>query len=163
VNPRTPEETQKAFEAQYKAIQSSCKAYDSGETWEAMRIATAVHTLVHDHGKNYVSILTRMGIRGSLRFMSSGRVRGDGELAWSPLVRAKMADSGNEYEPMLGLGPQESRNNVWTHEYIQFHQWWEKEVLSRAQITPLPAKVSCSPCVIRKGAAITVTLMTRVT
>ena len=131
ISKRTLEEVQKAFEAQYKALQASCRAYDAGEKWEAMRIATTVHTLVHDHGKSYHSILTQLGIRGSLRFLSSGRVRGDSELAWSPLVSAEMTQVGIKCHHMLGEGPQTSRNNVWTHEYVQFPTWWEKEKISR--------------------------------
>jgi hypothetical protein len=128
---RSPEETQRAFDALYKAIQASCKAYDAGETWEAMRIATAVHTLVHDHGKNYISVLSRLGIRSSLRFLSSGRVSGDGQLAWSPLVGTQMSDTGTRYFPMLGNGPQGTRDGTWDHESIQFGRWWEKEIISR--------------------------------
>jgi hypothetical protein len=56
-----------------QALAASCEAYDGGHEWEAARLATTTFTLVHDRGA-IRSLLTQLGLKASLRFVSSGRV-----------------------------------------------------------------------------------------
>jgi hypothetical protein len=127
---RAPEEIQRAFDTLYKSILSFCKLYDSGETWYAGWIATAVHSLVQDHGKSYKSVLTQLGLSSPLRFLSSGRMpENAGEFAWSPLVGMSVSESGNEYHPQFGRGPQGTDHGAWDHRYVQFTRWWDKEII----------------------------------
>src|SRR5882724_5796434 len=52
------------------ALQASCEGYDKGNQWEASRLATAAYAMVSDGGKNSRSILTQLGLRSSLKFIS---------------------------------------------------------------------------------------------
>src|SRR5258708_10006160 len=45
-----------------QALAASCTSYDSGNEWEAARLATTVFTLVHDGG-SIISLLTRPRLR----------------------------------------------------------------------------------------------------
>jgi hypothetical protein len=69
---RPREEVLDALNQQREALIASCKSYDEGNRWEALRLATAVYIIVHDGGRNSKSILTQLGLRGSLRFVGSG-------------------------------------------------------------------------------------------
>ncbi|SDR55111.1 hypothetical protein SAMN05519103_05038 [Rhizobiales bacterium GAS113] len=124
---RSPDELRAAFEIQRQALAASCASFDSGNKWEAIRLAATVHTLVHDQGKSYKSILTQMGIRGSLRFLSSGRVPERSELgAFKPLVVLQIHANGTaEYLPKF------ENYNPRPHINVQFHDWWEDERIFR--------------------------------
>jgi hypothetical protein len=95
-----------------------------GNEWEAPRLATVVFTLVHDGG-SITSLLTQLGLRASLRFVSSGRADHNPNLVTSspPLVSMAINQAkGVRFIPRLGersgsSGPLE----------LQFHTWWAKE------------------------------------
>ena len=70
---RTVAETKEALDVQRRAIVASCAAYDNGEKWEALRLATAVYLVVHDGGKNNKSLLTQLGVRDATKFIASAR------------------------------------------------------------------------------------------
>jgi hypothetical protein len=125
VRPR--HEIEEALAIQRLAITASCKAYDLGERWEAIRLATAVFTVVHDAGKKYISILSQLGLRAKLRFVASGfeysprnvlrethlvstRIYSDGTAEYLPLIQSDMADMGR---------------------LLQFREWWEREIIFR--------------------------------
>ena len=68
---RTSLEIEEAFREQRSFLRSSCKAYDEGVFAEARRMATAVHVLLHDsHGRTR-SLLTQLGLKDELQFVSS--------------------------------------------------------------------------------------------
>ena len=85
--PRPPEELDKAFKNQMRALGSSVRNWlHNGADFETARIATAVANLVYDRGRA-VSILTQLGAKADMAFLSSGAVEQDGNLLdESPLV-----------------------------------------------------------------------------
>lgn len=111
------------FTEQREMLESSCAGYDAGKTWEAKRIASCVHTFVHDFGRT-VSLLSQLKLRGSLRFISSA-------IAWSetsptaqmPLVAVRADASGCRYVPFLDDRPPERFDR------ISFSSWWEQPIL----------------------------------
>lgn len=115
---------------QRRALEASCEAYDAGKEWEAARLATAIFTLVHDGG-SITSLLTQLGLRASLRFLSSGRYEHpeDGAkvlLESPPLVSLRAKDDGTfECIPKFAL-----RRPV--VKPVQFETWWAKESVYRA-------------------------------
>lgn len=121
---RTREELVQLLAEQRQALSASCEGYDSGKEWEAARLATAVFTLVHDGG-SIRSLLTQLGLRGSLRFISSGRVVDDLAVAAAspPLVMFTLGPNGAKFVPRLENGP--PRRMV----ELQFTTWWAKEVI----------------------------------
>lgn len=112
---------------QRKALGASAENYDRGEKWEAQRLATTVYTLVHDGGRNSQSILTQIGIRGSLRFISSGRPVDHRNLADEhPLVMMQIGGENSGYVPRLGESSNENRN-------VQFDRWWTSDLIYRSR------------------------------
>lgn len=110
-----------ALEIQKQAIAASCEGYDKGNTWEAMRLATCVHTILHD-SRSIISIATQLGIKGALRFVSYAAPRAKGSIfRHEPLVFLRFGP-GNEakYLPHLNNGPIQPKS-------VQFHTWWEDE------------------------------------
>jgi hypothetical protein len=123
---RSHEELLASLQTQLMAIEVSCQSYDAGNQWEAFRIATAVHVLVHDGGKKVRSILTQLGIRGPLRFVSSGHGHFPGNLARElQLVKMRIStERGGEYLPVLGDCATPPR-------LVQFHTWWDDDKIFR--------------------------------
>jgi hypothetical protein len=123
---RTKEDLQQALENQCRALRASSTAYDSGELWEATRLATSVIVTVHDGGRNYQSILSQLGMRGRLRFVSTAfQYSSRNMLRETHLLSTKIYGDGMaEYKPLLDGAPHPIR-------FIQFHQWWEKELIFR--------------------------------
>jgi hypothetical protein len=122
------DELRAAFDVQRRALIASCESYDSGHLWEALRLATSVHTLVHDGGKNNRSLLSQLGVRGSMRFLASGRdIAGSKNLlADTPLVIMRVTGSGVFYVPRLeGASPREAR-------WLQVGKWWEEDLIFRS-------------------------------
>jgi hypothetical protein len=126
---RSREDLLVALDIQLKALKSSCHSYDEGNFWEAIRLATIVKTLVHDGGKKVVSVLTQLGMRGSLRFVSSGHPENPRNLLREltlVFTRLKMTEQGPiaQFIPHLGEGPDAVRR-------VQFHSWWDDEKIFR--------------------------------
>jgi hypothetical protein len=123
---RPRSEVERALEIQSNAIRSSDAAYDAGEWWEALRLATAVFIVVHDGGRRNTSILSQLGIRGKLRFVSSGfQYSPTNRLRETHLLSTRVYGDGTaEYRPLLG-------GAGWSPRLIQFREWWEKELIFR--------------------------------
>jgi hypothetical protein len=106
------------------ALAASCESYDKGNDWEAARLATTIFTLVHDGG-SINSVLTQLGVRGSLRFFSSGtEVNPKTLTASAPLVmfRAQLAATAkSKAVPLLDGGPPGLTRRT------QFSTWWAQE------------------------------------
>lgn len=120
---RTKAELLQLLADQRAALAASCQSYDKGNEWEAARIANSIFTLVHDGG-SIISILSQLGIRGSLRFISSGH--GDepnNAMAGIPLVGFSLQrDGGSKTVPLCALGLERDRK-------AQFPNWWAKELI----------------------------------
>jgi hypothetical protein len=115
----------KTLAEQRLALVNRCENYDSGAEWEACHIAGIIFTMLHDGG-SIISILTQLGIRGRLRFISSGDVfRPEQVSTYVPLVmfRAQQTSQGvvGKTIPLLDDAVQIGfRHN-------QFPTWWAKE------------------------------------
>ena len=109
---------------QRAALAASCAGFDSGNQWEAARLATTVFTLLHDGG-SIVSILTQLGLRASLRFVSTAHPMNPGNaLPETPLIALRLSDKGATYVPAFGNAPFPSTRS-------QFPTWWVKELIYR--------------------------------
>lgn len=120
---RTRAELRTSFQEQFAALQASSRGYDSGDLWEAKRLATTIHILVHDGGKRTVSLLTQLGIRSNLSFLSSrGEWHENNLLPNMPLTVMQFDDQGIAYFPSFGIMQEQ-------HQYLSFSRWWDEEVL----------------------------------
>jgi hypothetical protein len=123
---RKPEEIREALEVQRSALTASCKAYDEGNRWEAIRLATTVFVIVHDAGKKFQSLLAQLGIRGKLRFVASGfPANPNNLLRETNLVMARVHSDGRaEYVPLLDEASVPIRR-------VQVHSWWKDDLILR--------------------------------
>ena len=143
---RTEGELREALSEQIKALKSSCKAYDKGETWEAKRLATSIYILVHDGGRNSRSLLGQLGLKENTSFISS--IYDDEQPDWlprgygkpmsfglSPMLGFKIlpANSGVEHDPMLGREADKYEN-------LSFKKWYRQNVLNEASPLRLTRK-----------------------
>ena len=110
---------------QRAALAASCEGYDKGNEWEAARLATSVFTLVHDGG-DIQSLLTRLGLRAGLRFVSTGRYQPPPGMqvsfATPALLGMRAGPDGMRFVPQFQLSarkPEPTR--------VQFETWWAKE------------------------------------
>jgi hypothetical protein len=123
------------LQEQRAALHASCEGFDRGDDWEAPRLATAIFTLVHDGG-GIVSLLTQLGLRSSLRFLSSGRIVDKPNLiALSPPLLKMSGDQlrGVRFEPRPG-------DLAYNHRRIQFESWWGKETIYKRDASALTRK-----------------------
>jgi hypothetical protein len=120
---KSREEIVEHFNAAKSALQVSCKSFDEGNRWEAMRLATTVYSLVNDGGRNSVSILTQLGLRASLRFPSRANIIPGNFVADTPLVIFRISSQGPECLPLLNdpIGDETKP--------LQFQRWWDQTIL----------------------------------
>jgi hypothetical protein len=135
--PRNSDEILRAFSTQGRHLMASCRLYDDGDKTEALRLATIVHTLVHDAGKNH-SILSQLEIKHKMLFMASGQLadgaRVGGANRYTPLIRfekyrdrQRYRNNIPEFIPVstycrmhgINLLPRE----------LLFEDWWENDVI----------------------------------
>ncbi len=110
---------------QRSAIARSCASFDDGHLWEAGRLAASVFVIVHDASKRDQSLLTRIGVRGSTRFLCSNRKTNPRNLASEHLLASVITtNNGARFIPRLDSLPE-------CHRWLQFHEWWEKDVIIR--------------------------------
>jgi hypothetical protein len=109
---------------QRRAIKASCSSYDSGETWEALRLSTAVANLVWDSSGGIKCILTQLGVRNDLTYISSGMPCIPGNLVREVVLAGFRIhrDGRNEHVPWLGRSPVPSA-------LVDFDEWWERDTI----------------------------------
>lgn len=118
---RTTAEALQALTIQVKALKSSCAAFDSGDRWEAIRLATAAHTVVHDASKKNQSLLTLAGKKVGMKFLATGpEIDGRNLLADTPLVVMQMDIRRGQFLPRLGEMSED-------HRWLSFGEWWERD------------------------------------
>lgn len=118
---KTDEELNQALKIQRSALAASAKAYDAGETWEALRLATSVWILVHDSGRNNRSILGALGLKKKLQFLSTAYpCPPNNMIDWHPLVGFSIGSKGVKPQPFL-------ENTSKPSYEVKFSSWWEKE------------------------------------
>ena len=96
---RTRGELVSALNNQLKAIEASSAAFDEGEAWEATRLAVAVYVILYDGKGRTVSLLSQLGIKEKIPFVSTSvPANPNGLVAEMPLVIVECtgvgADSG---------------------------------------------------------------------
>lgn len=127
---RTRAEILEALNVQRRAIEISCKSYDEGNRWEALRLATSVHLMVHDRGKNDRALLTQLGVKAGMKFLASApptdprNLLREVTLAGIKLNFGGGKESSAEYVPLLDSGPER-------HRLLPFSKWWEDEQIFR--------------------------------
>jgi hypothetical protein len=113
------------FNETKSALLASCQSFDNGNRWEAGRIATATYALLHDGGRNSRSVLTQLGLRGSLRFPSRVNIRAGNLLADTPLVFYRVTGDGSHAcLPILGERVGDDP------QMLQFSRWWDQVILA---------------------------------
>lgn len=123
------------LERRRAALLASGQAFDKGDAWEVERIATEVCNLVFDDGAKITSVLTRLGIRDSLPFVSSGRVQPTHLLPCCPLTftQAHVGDKVVRYVPKLGNAPSPPIS-------VDFKTWWDQETIFKTETFSLSRK-----------------------
>lgn len=120
---RTREETVDAMKRQISALRASGASFDNGNKWEAIRLAACTYVLVHDGGKRNRSILTQLGVRGQIRFISTGQLQPNNLLSDTPLVHMRLQSHSAEYFAPLAEALQHRPIKM------QFPQWWEDPII----------------------------------
>lgn len=131
---RTQDELIQALEEQLGFLKKSGAEFDAGDLTEAKRLANAVVVLVEDgKRKKFKSILTQLGVRDELQFLSSGGVDPSNLLADMPLVAMRLSvgprGGSAKYIPMFGE----------THapKKLSFEQWWSEPIFKEQGIDAL--------------------------
>lgn len=124
---RDADELQEAFEVQKSALASSCKAYDEGEKWEALRLATTIYILMRDGGKKNRSILTQMGMKNSMEFAVpiSHAAHPRNQAVYTPLVMLRLGGGDAGFMPRLSEFPSGRR-------MLKFNEWWDRDLVFRS-------------------------------
>lgn len=121
---RTSAEIKQALAIQIKALEASCAAFDSGEKWEGIRIATAVHTIVHDASKKNKSLLSLMQAKAGLLFAASGHpIAPENLIVSHSLVILEVGGQSSGYVAPLGDRPYPIR-------WVAFSKWWDEPIFS---------------------------------
>nr|WP_321360904.1 hypothetical protein [uncultured Hyphomonas sp.] len=127
VRVRSPEEILQALRTQIRALESSGAAFDDGERWEAIRIATGVHTIVHDASKKNKSLLTHLGAKSRMKFLGSAEeINPNNLLPSHNLVHMKIGGEDAMYLPNL-------ENFSRDHRWLPFSKWWDEPIFSSGE------------------------------
>lgn len=133
IGPKRPrQELVDHLKRQMKALDASAANYDSGEEWEAERLASTVFNLVFDGG-DIVSLLSQLEVKNSLKFVSSGGVAiGHGlapaDVAFPALVIFEAGPTGAGFKPQLGDGPRLGDGPP-VYPSVPFEDWWKNGLI----------------------------------
>jgi hypothetical protein len=115
---------------QRRHMQGSCKAYDAGEPYEALRLATIVHTLVHDGGK-IRSILSQMNVKHKILFIASGDIPAASLRAsadrFTPLIELDRPAFDFGFVPICTYYGR--RGKHFAMRELPFEDWWERDII----------------------------------
>lgn len=122
---RPRSELESALSEQISAFRLSVDSYDSGNLWEAPRLAVGCAMLVHDGGgqQSLLSVLghrSRMGFLDTSRFDEIKRQQKDQIILALPLVSITSIGTA---VPLLGRG------YLSPNKLIKFGKWWEAPIL----------------------------------
>ena len=98
----------------------------------AERLSTAVFNLVHDGG-DLISVLTQLGVKDSLKFVSSGGIAVPNglpppDVAFPALVIFEGGPGGRGFVPQLGDGPRLGKEPP-NYPSLPFRDWWENQFI----------------------------------
>lgn len=145
-NSRSEGELLVKLSIQRRALTSSCEAYDRGDTWEAERLAVTAYVLLHDGGPRTRSLLGQLGMKSSLKYISSSRgFRMEFAIPLSPsplevsppapLIHVRMGDEGILFSPDCEI----TGNEEW-HRILPFSKWYEEPIFKTANGRALSRK-----------------------
>lgn len=108
---------------QFEALKSSAANYDNGNLWESKRLATTVHTLVHDGSNgNSRSILKQLGIKGELSFLTCAQPPDKPGIQTLSILKGMCGisetDNGPMYHPVL--------DRAFNRRHVTFQHWWDE-------------------------------------
>jgi hypothetical protein len=138
--PRSPEEILRACDAQGRFLAASCHAYDAGNPWEALRLATIVYTLVHDAGKQHSLLSQLSGVKNEINWISTAIVIDPNKergifrsLRYTPLIQFQKYNQKKH----PGRIPEWLPLSTWLKlrgqmpllRQLPFEDWWEKDMI----------------------------------
>lgn len=124
---RTRQELLQALAIQRNHLAISCRAYDAGTHSEALRLATAAYTILHDGGKMR-SILSQLGIKDQIQFLATNvDVAGLSTIATrcTPLIELDHAVDGVRFVPICSYV--KKRDWYLGGRHLGFKKWWEED------------------------------------
>jgi hypothetical protein len=111
-------------------MSASCKAFDEGEHFEALRLATIVYTVVHDGGKIH-SLLSQLNVKDKMVFIGSGAAVSKKILSkadrFTPLIELARPPYKYEFVPICTHAKR--RNELYEKRELRFEQWWDREII----------------------------------
>lgn len=115
---RDRDELEQELREQAAALRASASGYDSGDLWEAKRLAVVAYVLLHDSGKNSQSLLGQLGLKGEM--ISTADLSGN-----SPLPLADI--SGNAFTGECTFSPFfDMKREVWHR--LPFKKWYKEPI-----------------------------------
>ena len=124
---RTDAEKYEALAVQRAMLHASCMAYDQGHHWEALRMATAVYTLVHDHGTNR-SILSQLKLKDKVTYGSSIGPINPEHIARANMFTPLVHLYRGEFRPLVQIGLAEGEESM-SVRFLSFEEWWQREII----------------------------------
>ena len=125
---RTEEELVEALMTQWRHMSASCNAYDAGDKSEAIRLATAIYTIVQDGGSSK-SILSQLEQKETLQFVTTGHTHTEEEIKsaerYTPLIELDPAKI--EFVPIYQFAWKRKIEHPMTK--LPFDGWWEKDII----------------------------------
>lgn len=109
---------------QHSFLQSSCEKVDSGDSIEAIRIATVVRVLVHHNPPSSHSLVQQLNL-GHVKLLSTAiDLAGSNYIVLVPPIKSSVDDDGS----LKITAPLESFGNA---HYVSVNDWWQNEVIYR--------------------------------
>ena len=139
-------------------MRASCRAYDAGDKWEALRLASIIYTLVHDH-KRIRSVLSQLGIKHKIVYLASGldtqSALSQGAERHTPLIeyerykdRKKFPDRIPEFLPLSTFLAMRGKQPLFRE--LPFQDWLETDIVFFEHKHALTRNL---PCAMRRVAA----------
>lgn len=127
---QTDDDFQRHLAEQIHFLQKSAKEYDEGDFLEAKQMSVRLRVLLHDHGRNSVSLLTHLNKKNIDFYDTSANYPSNNLLFESRLTCLKVHVDPNKptevtIMPPLGKGPSER----YSKGKISFDKWWNNKII----------------------------------
>ena len=118
---------------QISALRASCNAYDAGQLWEAKRLATSAYILLHDGGRNSKALLSQLGLKTQMQFLSTRKAILDGDYTLSLTnITFNIPNGTMTYSPTLAKDT--------PHNWQKFSKWYDEKIFGNAGSLSLTRK-----------------------
>lgn len=107
---------------QREALKASNANFDSGNLWEAKRIAAVAHILFHDGKRGTTSLLTQLELKGRVPFISSAHETDDSHAWITPLLYIDLTGDSCGFRPKCN-----NPEDILPVE-LSFDEWYEEIV-----------------------------------